>query len=77
MALEYQEKSKGLELLEHYTIIQSYWFWWITSALDQKNEEEIMKEIDDLAYNCTKIIISHKIWPWLIVINFIYLKKVE
>ena len=43
-----------------------------TSALDQKNEEEIMKEIDDLAYNCTKIIISHKIGP-LINCNKFYL----
>ena len=34
-----------------------------TSALDKKNEEEIMHEINNLDYDSIKIIISHKIQP--------------
>ena len=34
-----------------------------TNALDHNNEMQIMKEIDNLDYNCTKIIISHKLGP--------------
>ena len=36
-----------------------------TSSLDSENEKIIMNEIDNLDYDCTKIIISHKLNPLL------------
>ena len=43
-----------------------------TSSLDSENEKIIMSEIDQLDYNCTKIIISHKLNP-LVNCDQIYL----
>ena len=43
-----------------------------TSSLDSENEKIIMNEIDQLDYNCTKIIISHKLNP-LVNCDQIYL----
>ncbi len=43
-----------------------------TSSLDSENEKIIMSEIDQLDYDCTKIIVSHKLNP-LINCDKIYL----
>jgi len=43
-----------------------------TSSLDAENEKIIMNEIDQLEYNCTKIIVSHKLNP-LVNCDQIYL----
>ncbi len=48
-----------------------------TNALDHNNEMQIMKEIDNLDYNCTKIIISHKLGPLMNCDKFMFLIKVE